>query len=69
MRLKGIVKWFANTKGYGFIQTEGSDRDVYVHYTAISGMAYKTLTEGQRVEFDLIEGPRCQQAANVTVCN
>ena len=61
----GLVKWFNDAKGYGFIQQEGSDKDVFVHYTAIQGEGFKTLAEGQKVEFDLIEGPKGPQAANV----
>jgi CspA family cold shock protein len=61
----GLVKWFNDSKGYGFIQAEGTDRDVFVHYTAIAGDGFKTLAEGQKVEFELIEGPKGPQAANV----
>ena len=61
----GMVKWFNDSKGYGFIQTEGTERDVFVHYTAVSGDGFKTLAEGQRVSFELIEGPKGPQAANV----
>lgn len=61
----GLVKWFNDAKGYGFIQQEGSDKDVFVHYTAIQGDGFKTLTEGQKVEFDLIDGPKGPQASNV----
>lgn len=61
----GLVKWFNDAKGYGFIQQEGSDKDVFVHYTAIQGEGFKTLAEGQKVDFDLIDGPKGPQAANV----
>ena len=61
---QGTVKWFSNEKGYGFIEREGED-DVFVHFTAISGEGYKSLTEGQRVEFDVVEGTKGLQAANV----
>lgn len=61
----GLVKWFNDAKGYGFIQQEGSEKDVFVHYTAISGDGFKTLAEGQKVEFDLIDGPKGPQASNV----
>lgn len=61
----GLVKWFNDAKGYGFIQQEGSERDVFVHYTAITGDGFKTLSEGQRVNFELIDGPKGPQAANV----
>ena len=58
------VKWFNNEKGYGFIENEGGE-DVFVHYTAIKVSGYKTLTEGQLVEFDLIETEKGLQAVNV----
>jgi CspA family cold shock protein len=61
----GMVKWFNDSKGYGFIQTEGTERDVFVHYTAVSGDGFKTLAEGQRVSFELTEGPKGPQASNV----
>ena len=61
----GLIKWFNDSKGYGFIQADGTDQDVFVHYTAIQGEGFKTLAEGQKVEFDLIEGPKGPQAANV----
>lgn len=61
----GLVKWFNDSKGYGFIQADGNERDIFVHYTAIQGDGFKTLTEGQKVEFDLIDGPKGPQAANV----
>ena len=61
----GLVKWFNDAKGYGFIQQDGNERDVFVHYTAIAGDGFKTLSEGQKVEFELIEGPKGPQAANV----
>ena len=65
----GLVKWFNDAKGYGFIQQEGSDKDVFVHYTAIQGDGFKTLAEGQKVEFELIDGPKGPQAANVSKAN
>ncbi|MBF0533284.1 MAG: cold-shock protein [Candidatus Omnitrophica bacterium] len=61
---KGKVKWFSNQKGYGFITPE-SGKDVFVHHTAVQGEGYKTLAEGQDVEFDIIQGPKGEQAANV----
>lgn len=65
MRTTGTVKWFNDAKGFGFIeQTDGPD--VFVHYTAISETGFKTLTEGQVVEFDVVEGPKGKQAANIT---
>ncbi|MBR7553209.1 cold-shock protein [Allobacillus sp. GCM10007491] len=61
----GVVKWFNAEKGYGFIQVEGGD-DVFVHYSAIQEEGFKTLDEGQEVEFEIVEGDRGPQAANVT---
>ena len=61
---KGTVKWFSNQKGYGFISTEDG-KDIFVHHTAIQGEGYKTLQQGQAVEFDVIQGPKGEQAANV----
>jgi cold shock protein len=60
----GKVKWFNNEKGYGFIEVEGGD-DVFVHFTAIQGEGFKTLEEGQKVSFEIVEGARGPQAANV----
>ena len=60
----GKVKWFNNEKGYGFIEVEGGN-DVFVHFTAIQGEGYKTLEEGQEVSFEIVEGNRGPQAANV----
>lgn len=65
---KGIIKWFNNEKGYGFIN--GSvDEDIFVHYTAIKQDGYKTLSEGQEVEFDLIKTDKGLQATNVRTVN
>lgn len=65
---KGIIKWFNNEKGYGFIN--GSvDEDIFVHYTAIKQEGYKTLSEGQVVEFDLIKTEKGLQATNVRTVN
>ena len=61
---QGTVKWFSNEKGYGFIEREGGD-DVFVHFTAIEMDGFKTLTEGQRVQFEVVQGPKGAQAANV----
>lgn len=61
---RGTVKWFSNQKGYGFISSE-SGKDVFVHYTAIQGDGYKTLEEGQEVEFEITTGPKGEQAVNV----
>lgn len=62
---KGIVKWFSNQKGYGFITPDGGGKDVFVHHTAIQGEGYKTLDEGQSVDFEVTQGPKGEQAANV----
>lgn len=61
---RGTVKWFSNDKGYGFI-TRPDGPDVFVHYSAIAEEGFKTLEEGQEVEFEIVEGPRGPQAANV----
>jgi len=63
--MQGRVKWFSAEKGYGFIEREDGG-DVFVHYTAINAEGFKTLEEGQLVEFDIVEGARGPQAANVT---
>ncbi len=62
--MNGKVKWFNAEKGFGFIEREGGE-DVFVHFSAIQGEGFKTLDEGQGVEFDIVEGPRGPQAANV----
>ena len=62
----GKVKWFNETKGYGFIEPDGGGRDVFVHYSAIQGEGYKTLSEGQPVEFEVTQGDKGPQAANVS---
>jgi CspA family cold shock protein len=61
----GKVKWFNESKGYGFIEPDGGGRDVFVHYSAIQGEGYKTLSEGQMVEFEVTQGEKGPQAANV----
>lgn len=60
----GTVKWFNQKKGYGFITSEGNE-DVFVHFSAIEGDGFKSLDEGQQVEFEVVDGPRGPQAANV----
>lgn len=62
---QGKVKWFSSDKGYGFIEADDGE-DVFVHFTAIAMDGFKTLTEGQIVSFDIVEGNRGSQAANVT---
>ncbi len=61
---QGTVKWFSNEKGYGFIAREGGE-DVFVHHSAIEMEGYRSLTEGQRVEFEVVQGQKGLQAANV----
>jgi CspA family cold shock protein len=61
---QGTVKWFSNEKGYGFISREGGE-DVFVHFSALEGEGYKSLNEGQTVEFEVVDGPKGKQAANV----
>ncbi len=61
----GTVKWFNSEKGFGFIEVEGGD-DVFVHFSAIEGERFKTLDEGQSVEFEIVEGQRGPQAEKVT---
>ena len=61
---KGTVKWFNSRKGFGFIERPDGD-DVFVHYTAIEGEGYKSLNEGDELEFEVVEGPKGPQAANV----
>jgi len=62
--VQGIVRWFNNSKGYGFIGRDDGP-DVFVHYTAIVGEGYKTLNEGDKVEFEIVQGPKGPQASNV----
>jgi CspA family cold shock protein len=66
VREKGTVKWFNNSKGFGFIQRDKGE-DVFVHFRAIVGDGYKSLEEGQRVEFTVTQGQKGPQAENVTV--
>lgn len=62
---KGTVKWFSNSKGYGFITPHQGGSDVFVHHSSIQGEGYKTLEEGGEVEFEITTGPKGKQAANV----
>jgi CspA family cold shock protein len=64
---KGTVKWFSDEKGYGFIQRDDGKDDVFVHFTAITMNGFRTLQEGAKVEFDITQGPKGEQAANVQV--
>jgi len=65
-RVSGTVKWFNSSKGYGFL-SQNNGPDVFVHFSAIQSEGYKSLTEGQKVEFAIEKGPKGLQAANVTV--
>ena len=62
----GTVKWFNGDKGFGFIRQDGGGPDVFVHYSAIHGSGYRNLEQGQKVEFEVTEGQKGLQAANVT---
>ena len=63
---EGTVKWFSNEKGYGFIERGNGEADVFVHFSAIVGEGYKSLTEGQRVSFEVVQGDKGLQASNVS---
>lgn len=66
MRTSGTVKWFNNDKGFGFITPEDGSKDLFVHHSAIQGTGYKSLDEGERVEFDVVQGQKGPAAENVT---
>ncbi len=65
MRTTGIVKWFNDSKGFGFITPEDGSKDCFVHHTAIQGSGFKSLSEGEQVEFDVVEGQKGPAAENV----
>ena len=66
MRTTGKVKWFNDAKGFGFITPDGGDKDCFVHYSSIQGNGFKTLAEGDPVEFDLVQGQKGPAAENVS---
>ncbi|HEX7242107.1 MAG TPA: cold-shock protein [Longimicrobiaceae bacterium] len=65
MRISGTVKWFNDAKGFGFITPANGEKDCFVHYSAIQGNGFKSLTEGEPVEFDLVQGEKGPAAENV----
>jgi CspA family cold shock protein len=69
MSVTGTVKWFNDSKGFGFITPEGGQKDCFVHHSAIRGEGFKSLTEGDRVEFEIVQGAKGPAAENVTKIN
>ncbi len=67
MRIRGTVKWFNDQKGFGFIVRDDGEKDVFVHHTGISGSGFKSLKEGQKVEFEVVQGQKGPAASDVTV--
>ena len=67
MATYGTVKWFNDSKGFGFITPENGGNDLFAHFSAIQSQGFKSLTEGQRVTFDITTGPKGQQASNIRV--
>lgn len=63
--VKGTVKWFNNAKGFGFIKADGKEQDIFVHHTSIKADGFRTLNEGEVVEFELVQGPKGFKAENV----
>ena len=63
--VRGTIKWFSDQKGYGFVTPEGGRKDVFVHFSAIQGDGFKSLREGELVEFEITQGPKGEQASNV----
>ena len=65
MPVSGVVKWFNDSKGFGFLTRDDGEKDVFVHHSAIQGEGLKSLSEGQKVEFDVVQGPKGPAAENV----
>ncbi|HJM12728.1 MAG TPA: cold-shock protein [Candidatus Marinimicrobia bacterium] len=67
--VQGKVKWFNDKKGFGFVTSNEDDKDVFVHFSALNGDGFKSLNEGDEVEYEVVSGPKGDQAANVTKLN